>query len=143
MQLEILHPEVAGRDCGHCIKYLYDPKTGLPKHQGDDPRKPLITRHASNPPPCRRKFQPYCPKGTPEHQLDLNPRNRTAFYHFLECEATGQWPDDSLVRYHARLIKLAMKRAEIQGRWGAEERIHARLTNLAELMVLAIKARAI
>jgi hypothetical protein len=28
--------------------------------------------------------------------------------HFLECRATGQWPDDDLVRYHATLLTRIM-----------------------------------
>lgn len=46
-----------------------------------------------------------CLKGTAENQRTLNPTNRKVYQHYLECRATGIFPDDPWVRKHAAIIK--------------------------------------
>ena len=45
-----------------------------------------------------------CPKGTPENQNSLSPRNNLAYQHYLRCRAVGRFPDDPMVAYNAKII---------------------------------------
>lgn len=45
-----------------------------------------------------------CPKGSPENPKTLSPENELCYEHFLECQAVGQFPDDSVVRRNAKVI---------------------------------------
>lgn len=60
-------------------------------------------RDASSPPECRTPKG--CPKGTPEKSKALSSSNQLAYQHYLECKATGQWPDDAIVRRNAAVIR--------------------------------------
>ena len=53
--------------------------------------------------PCRTPAG--CPKGTPEAMKSLTPQHEKTWTHYTKCRATGQWPDDELVREHAGLFK--------------------------------------
>ena len=102
----MLHPDLAERDCEHCKKYLYDAHgnpvpTRAAQITGEDGDYRL--REASSPPECRTPKG--CPKGTPEKPNTLNFNNAMAFEHYQECKATSQWPDDSVVRRNAVLIR--------------------------------------
>jgi hypothetical protein len=99
VRLEIVHPEVAHRDCGHCQKWLYDEKTGKVIERGGIP----VERPPGTHPPCRLHIK--CPKGTPEQSKALNTRNRKAWWHYLECRAVGRFPDDPIVRQNAAIIR--------------------------------------
>jgi hypothetical protein len=61
--------------------------------------------------PCRlfaagkRQHLGPCPKGTPEDPKSLLPQNEACYRHYQECQAVGEFPDDPLVRRHARLIR--------------------------------------
>lgn len=99
VRLLLLHPEVATRDCGHCQKWLYSDKTGRPEKRGGiDVERPKGTK-----PPCRMHIG--CPKGTPEDQKSLSPKNRAAWRHYQECRAVGSFPDDPIVRRNAAIIR--------------------------------------
>ena len=52
--------------------------------------------------PCRTPAG--CPKGTPEAMKSLTPQHEKTWTHYTKCRATGQWPDDELVREHAGLL---------------------------------------
>lgn len=96
MRLLLLRPELAGRDCGFCQKYSHDDDgpvlcRGQPRLRLDFER-----------PACRTANG--CPKGTPDRQRSLSERNLLCYRHYLRCKATGRFPDDPLVAYHARLI---------------------------------------
>lgn len=98
VRLLLLHPEVAMRDCQHCQKWLYDEKTGrVEQRAGKDVLRP------GTPTPCR--FPKGCPKGTPEKQLSLTPKNEMAYQHYKECKAVGAFPDDPIVRRNAAMIR--------------------------------------
>lgn len=105
--LKLLHPMIAARDCGHCAKYFYDddPQSaqfGMPrrKHNGTDD---LRLRDSSCPPPCRT--QRGCPNGTPEEPRRLTEQNQQAYDHYKECQAVGVFPDDSIVKRNAAIIR--------------------------------------
>ena len=54
--------------------------------------------------PCRDPRRG-CPKGTPEEPRTLTPENEMCYQHYLECRAVRQWPDDSVVRRNAAIIR--------------------------------------
>ena len=125
--LQLLHPEVADRDCDHCLKYLYDEKTGEPiKSRKKDGS--LRKRDSSCPSPCRTSVG--CKKGTPENSRALNRTNREAWEHYQECRAVGAFPDDPVVRRNAALIREA-------------EQIHERIRdeNFRETLIRVAAAR--
>lgn len=103
MRLILSHPQVAFRDCTLCQKYVYDEATGRavqhPPHSG----RP-VPRPPNAPPPCRIAGLG-CPKGTPEDPLILSEINRAAWQHYRECRATGNFPDDPIVRRNAAIIR--------------------------------------
>lgn len=107
--LQLLHPEVAFRDCGHCQRFLYDETTGqpIPSRKKDGS---LRERDSSCPPPCRTSVG--CKKGTPENSRELNRANREAWEHFRECQAVGSFPDDPIVRQNAATIHEALQAVE-------------------------------
>lgn len=92
-------PLVAFRDCGHCKKWLYEEKTGkVAQRNGVDvPRGNVPT-------PCDMPKMG-CAKGHYDKQKTLNQRNRMAYQHYKECSAVGQFPDDSVVRRNAAIIR--------------------------------------
>jgi len=105
----LFHPEVAFRDCNHCLDYLYDEKTGKVKMFHGE----AVERLPSVPAPCHCKG---CPKGTPEDQKVLSPKNFRAYQHWKECKAVGQFPNDGLVRFHASILQDLHDLAEEQRR---------------------------
>ncbi|WP_417390217.1 hypothetical protein [Gimesia sp.] len=112
MQVLLFNPEVAFRDCDHCLVNLYDESTGKVKMFHGQP----VERLPSVPAPCRTDKG--CPKGTPEDQKVLSAKNQRAYQHWKECKAVGQFPDDGLVRFHASIIQelvdLAAERKQFQ-----------------------------
>jgi hypothetical protein len=100
VRLQVLHPGLAMRDCGHCQQVLYDEETGKPEMNRAGGER---LRDASCPPPCRTSRG--CKKGTPEHSLALSEQNLQAWLHYRECRAVGSFPDDAIVRHNAMLIR--------------------------------------
>lgn len=96
----MLHPEVAYRDCKHCLEFIYDEETGELQTFHGNPAERVVAA------PCRNPKHPKgCPKGTPEKPKTLSAKNRRAYQHWKECKAVGQFPDDDIVRYHAALLQ--------------------------------------
>lgn len=92
----MLEPQLAERDCQHCLKYHYDEKTGKPTmHHG----RPQIRQ---GPAPCRQPAG--CPKGTAENPIVLWPRHYATLAHYDQCKAVGKWPDDPIVLRNAAII---------------------------------------
>lgn len=113
MWLQLAHPAIAARSCEHCLKYQYDERTGEPESSRKKDGS-FRLRIAECPAPCRAPGKG-CPKGTPEQSKALNERNRDCYEHYLECKATGQFPDDSVVRRNAGVIRETEERyAEIE-----------------------------
>lgn len=94
------------RSCAHCQDNLYDEETGKPVLRRGQP----VNRPSVTPPPCRTSKG--CPKGTPEAPRTLNERNTQAYAHYLECKATGNFPDDPIVKYNAAIIAAIEQRDE-------------------------------
>lgn len=132
MRLEVLHPEVAGRDCSLCQLYVHDEATGAIVRQ---PSGQPVERTAVNLPPCETATG--CYKGTPENQLDLSAKNRQAWQHFLGCRQIGRFPPDSIVERNAEVIANAL--------WGAERdqcRIAEHRSELASARIQAALLQA-
>jgi hypothetical protein len=99
------HPEVP--TCKDCQEWMYDKewKKTLRLQIGPDgelARLPL-RRRKGDPTPC-----PTCPKshdGQPHPEKELSRKNAAAWRHYMECKATGQFPDDAIVRHNAALIR--------------------------------------
>ena len=100
MRLEILHPEVADRDCLTCQQFQFDDAGNIEIGRDGQPER----RPRGVLPPCRYTHKG-CPKGTPENQRSLTEQNRECWDHYRECRAVGVFPDDPLVRHHAALIR--------------------------------------
>ena len=96
MRLAILYPELANRDCTYCLTYRHDQYGPIRMPDGAP-----IKRFAATPPDCRKGG---CPKGTPEQQRTLSADNRLCYNHYRRCRAIGEWPNDPLVAYHARVL---------------------------------------
>ena len=90
---------IAFRNCDHCLRYVYDEKTGKPRvtSQGE-----YVERLPTVPAPCRRGG---CPKGTAENPKILNSKNMLAYQHWKECKAVGKFPDDPIVKQNAAIIQ--------------------------------------
>ncbi len=102
VELILFHPFVAFRDCEHCQQYLYwedGEEIGQPVKRGDN----LVKRNIGSLPPCRTPKG--CPKGSPEEPKTLTEKNQAAYQHYRECRATGQFPDDAIVRQNATTIR--------------------------------------
>lgn len=101
MRLILLHPQVAFRDCRDCQKYVYDERSGArAAHRGQPVARPPGTR-----PPCGYDAAA-CPKGSPTAGRELTPANWQAYVHYLQCKATGRFPDDPIVVRNAGVIRL-------------------------------------
>ena len=123
----MLHPEVAYRDCEHCQLYTYDEDSGLPVlHNGQPLRRDRAER-----PPCRTKTG--CFKGTPEVSKALSAKNLLCYRHYLRCRATGSWPLDPLVAYHARLL------AEVERECSEAKQLDA-LQSTMQSAILSLRA---
>lgn len=111
MRLLAEHPQIAFRDCAHCLKYQYDEQTGKPYESRDGhPAK----RHWGCPPPCRTPIG--CPKGTPEQPKSLSRQNMQAYEHYKTCKAVGRFPEDSIVERNATLFAMAEESQEFTHR---------------------------
>lgn len=103
--LELYHPRIAARDCGHCQKFHYDEETGEPVR--DERATGALGEggmwYRRSPAPCR--LERGCPKGTPEDPLSLSQKNRRAYEHYQECKATGNFPEDAIVARNAGIIR--------------------------------------
>lgn len=100
MRLLILHPEVAARNCQDCQRYVYNEKTGQRQEFRGEPMK----RPKGTFPPCGYGPEK-CPKGSPAAGRELTEKNWQAWMHYQECNAVSQFPDDSIVRRNAAVIR--------------------------------------
>lgn len=108
--MEIIHPEIARRDCGDCRRWLYDDGP-----EGDGRR---VERVPGRPEPRGRVPVPCdtdakCPKGHWTSPRSLTPQNRAAYAHHRTLKAAGQpIPEDPWMMRNALLICEAEKRCE-------------------------------
>ncbi len=129
MLLILRHPEVAFRDCGHCRKWQYDEKTGRQTMWHGKPlaRPPKLKL------PCEYILpngQTKCPKGSPHAGRALTEANYEAYDHYLQCRATGSFPDDPIVRRNAAVIRAVEDSV-------ADQRQHEQLIELFEVVLKA------
>lgn len=97
----MLHPQVAFRNCCDCQKYVYDERTGeRAAHRGQPVARPPGTR-----PPCGYG-EKACPKGSPTAGREFTDANWQTYMHYLQCKATGTFPDDPIVARNAGVIRL-------------------------------------
>ena len=83
--------------------YVYHETTGRPAEY--PPRSGrLVLRPPGTFPPCRIHGIG-CAKGTPENSRGLSVANQAAWRFDRECRATGNFPDDPLVRRNAAIIR--------------------------------------
>ncbi len=98
----LLHPKFAARDCRHCRLWQYDDEKGTVK-QRDGQDRPRFG-------PClcevpTKDGKSLCPKGHWTEPVELSRRNIRAYNHYLECKATGNFPDDPIVGRNAGIIR--------------------------------------
>ena len=99
------HSEIVGRDCKVCQKFVFDEDKGTIEFGRDGkPELRLLNCGAEFLAPCRDPRRS-CPKGTPENPRTLTEDNQLCYEHYLECRAIGQFPDDSVVRQNAAIIR--------------------------------------
>jgi hypothetical protein len=91
-----LRPEIANIDCDRCFQYVYDLDKGEPVMWRGKPAS-----RKGVPPPCKKK----CPKRGPDEFSTLLPINQECLQHYMECTATGNFPDDPLVKRHAAILR--------------------------------------
>jgi hypothetical protein len=89
---------------------VYDEQTGRRQTWRGEPYR----RPAGTGPPCR-----LCPKQGPHKGVALTPANARAVEHYRECAATGQFPDDPIVRRTAAII------CELEARYRHRELVQA------------------
>lgn len=126
MSLLLFHPSVAATDCKHCLKYEHNPLTGkTSKWRGGD-----LERSGTSKPLCRLGR---CPKGSPENPKELSLRNAKAYLHYQECRAVGKFPDDSIVKRNASIIRSVEESKEDQHKQLMQQSMMAicRMTNRA------------
>lgn len=52
-----------------------------------------------------------CPKGHWKSPIEFSEKNQRAYDHYLECKATGRFPNDPIVLRNARIIEEAIRAA--------------------------------
>lgn len=99
-------PWFAKVSCDTCRKYWFNPLSGK------------FTAFVADGKPAEREGQVLCethtkcPVGHYSKQKRLTAKNRLAFQHYLECKATGSFPDDPIVSRNAEIIDRAMRQCQ-------------------------------
>lgn len=108
----LMHPEVAARSCDDCRRYVYKP-------DGEILRRPArvglpVLRPAGSPTPCHTcpKIPADSPVRDPSQAVELNAKNRQAYWHYQQCAAVGHFPDDPIVKRNAAIIAGVLKRLD-------------------------------
>lgn len=109
IRLLLKFPKMEGVTCDLCKKFWMDPrKNEYTIRRGEKVLRPDYAKRL-----CEIPDGEGCPKGSPENEKGLSPKNKRALNHYLECRATGQFPDDPIVRRNARLIARELKNARL------------------------------
>lgn len=105
VRLHVQHPFLTTLSCADCKTWWLDPLTGQVSKRGG--------RAQTRPPEAVLlcQTQQGCPKGAPEKPQTLSAKNQQALRHYYECRATGQFPDDAIVRQNAVIIQKALSHA--------------------------------
>lgn len=99
VRLHAKYPWLTNVTCEQCQAWWFDPLTGRTAlREGEPLRRPVGDTLL-----CQTREG--CPKGSPERPKGLSDRNKAAYRHFRECEATGLFPDDPIVKRNAAVIR--------------------------------------
>lgn len=134
-RLTLYHP-VWDRTCGQCKRYHYGADGALKRdHKGQPLERPEWV-----PTPCQS-----CPKVPAEAKAaglsipvlrelaeEIGPENRAAWRFYLQCKATGRFPDDRIVAWYSGIFREA---EDSHARYLAERGTLA-LEVAAELLIL-------
>lgn len=98
------NPPLYARSCKVCLQFMFDEKTGkkVMRRGAPMPRSPGSV-------PC---VVGKCDRGHPDAPNVLTRANLQAYEHYLECKATGTFPDDPIVRRNAAMIRMAEEHVE-------------------------------
>lgn len=100
VKLRLTHPYIKSGVCGFCKEHWYDPTRGKLTAPVESKRE--------GPVPCEVEGMS-CPVGHYLRPKALSPKNEKAYRFHLECQATGIFPEDSIVRQNARIIEEATR----------------------------------
>lgn len=92
--------------CKTCRKYWFSPLSG--KFTAFDLGGKPLEREGQV--LCETEAIEKCPVGHHSRPKSLTAKNRLAFQHYLECQATGNFPDDPIVSRNAEVIGRAIKK---------------------------------
>ena len=95
------YPHLRHSSCDDCRVHWYDPETGT-FHQQDGV---YLDRPEGDTLLCEQPIG--CPNGSWREPQALSEKNVLAYQHFLNCEATGDWDDDPIVKRNAAIIRRA------------------------------------
>lgn len=99
LTIEISYPHLARVTCEQCRAWWFDPIDGTTAQQNNQPlRRP-------DPDDVMCEGPRGCPKGHFKNPTTLSEKNRQAWLHFQECDATGVFPDDPMVAHNANIIR--------------------------------------
>jgi hypothetical protein len=98
-------------DCGVCQTYIVDDQWKIEKDRQGLPELRILDNGPEFLAACRDKNRG-CQKGTPEEPKSLTAENELCYRHYRECKAVGQFPDDSVVRRNAAVIRDVLDRVE-------------------------------
>ncbi len=121
MRVLLLHPEWS-RSCKDCLTWLYDDQGRVSKRAG----LPVLRPAGTSPPCLQCEKIPHGEVKVRANAVELSERNFLAYQHYLECRATGSFPDDAIVRRNARVLRSIMD--------DYEQRPLAKLIGLLQLM---------
>lgn len=126
--MTILHPGWSSLSCDDCTKYIVD-KDGYPDRDTSlRGYGRLKLRPKNTVTPCHQCPKTHgSPRRTREHAQEPTERSRRCYKHYMECAATGHFPDDPLVRYHAGIIKTVIESIAR----GKDNMLHGLMMNLA------------
>lgn len=106
VRLMALYPHFSRFSCESCRYWWVDPRSGTTARYNDQPLRRQGETLCETPQGC--------PAGHYTQQRRLSEKNVQAFRHYLECVAVGEFPDDPLVKHHARLIRWALDKAKVE-----------------------------
>jgi len=115
VEVMLFHPEVAFRDCNHCLDYLYDEKTGKVKMFHGE----AVERLPSVPAPCHCKG---CPKGTPEDQKVLRQWGSSRMMDWLD--STPQSCRICMIWLRSNAVTISSQRYSGAGKSPGEQKVN-------------------
>jgi len=103
-RLAIRYPHLDQVSCADCKYWWFDIHDGEFCKRGDE----YLKRDGAA--PCDKGVN--CPVGHWKQEKRLNDKNRQAFEHHMTCRATGQFPNDPIVKRNARIINQVIEECQ-------------------------------